>query len=441
MKFSQMLSALAAIMFCVHPLNTSAVAWIPGRNDTLLTLFVLNSFIFFLRAHDTKRGLTFAVHILLFFFALLVKESAIVLPFLCIGYIYIAKGEKLQRVFVISLVTAYGIIVTIWFFMRNMVYHNFEVHNAGSSLRVSWFNNLPAYFLYIGKVFIPINLSVFPNFADHSVLLGILTILLFAGLLFVLQPANFRVIIWGILWFFLFLAPSLLGEPTFYEHRAYCPLVGILIAVASLPAVRYMDFTHTAQLAGVGVLLLIFSLITFFHENIFRDRESFTSNANATAPSADQSFTCIATKYLDDGNYPTAEKVILAEIKRNPRMVIAYGMLGDIYANRHEDEHAAQEYERSIQLAPLDLTAYLHYGKMNIEIGQIDAAVHLWKTMVGISPDFLIGYYYLANCYLHSKNDPDSALVYVRELQRRGETVLPELLKAIESHPLYLKKH
>jgi hypothetical protein len=43
MQFSKMLSALSALIFCVHPLQTSAVVWIPGRNDTLLTLFILSS--------------------------------------------------------------------------------------------------------------------------------------------------------------------------------------------------------------------------------------------------------------------------------------------------------------------------------------------------------------------------------------------------------------
>jgi len=78
---------------------------------------------------------------------------------------------------------------------------------------------------------------------------------------------------------------------------------------------------------------------------------------------------------------------------------------------------------------------------MNLEIGQIDAAAHLWKTTIQINPDYLLGYYYLANFYIHTKNDPDSAMIYVKQLQQRGETVLPELLNAIETHPLYLKKN
>lgn len=37
-----------AAVFAVHPVLSQAVGWIPGRNDPLLALFLLSSFIFFL---------------------------------------------------------------------------------------------------------------------------------------------------------------------------------------------------------------------------------------------------------------------------------------------------------------------------------------------------------------------------------------------------------
>jgi protein O-mannosyl-transferase len=440
LRFSKMLSVFTALVFCVHPLHTSAVAWISGRNDTLLTLFVLSSLLFFLYAQETKSVGASVLHILLFFFALLVKESAMVLPFLCIAYVYFVKGEKLKGISLILLASSYVFVFAIWFILRSMVYHGFEIHNAANALLVSWFSNLPAYILYIGKAFLPINLSIFPNLTDHSLIPGMLSVLFFAGLLFILKPTSLKVILWGILWFFLFLAPSITGEPIFYEHRAYCSMVGLLLAVACLPVVGKIDFSHIAQVSGIGVLLVL-SLLTFLNENNFRDRKSYVSNAYSTAPSVDNSYSCMAALYLDEGNDAAAEQVILAEIKRKPGAAFARRMLGDIYTNRHEYNLATQEYELSLRLEPLNLITYVHYGKMKLEIGQIDAAVHLWKTAVQINPDFLLGYYYLANCYIHAKNDPDSAMVFVRELQRRGETVLPELLNAIEIHPLYLKKH
>jgi protein O-mannosyl-transferase len=441
LRLSKMLSALAALVFCVHPLHTSAVVWIPGRNDTLLTLFVLSSFLFFLRAQETKRQSVSLLHILFFFFALLVKESAIVLPLLCLGYIYYVKGEKVQRSSFISLITAYVVVLVVWIVMRTMVYQGFAVHNVSSTLLSDFLRNLPAYFLYIGKIFVPMNLSIFPNLADHSLIPGIFCVLLFAGLLLVVQPPSYKFIVWGIFWFFLFLSPSLAGEPVFYEHRAYCSMIGLLAAIAYLPAVEKLDFSRSINAAGIVVLLLFLSLLTFFYENSFRDRQRYALSAYATAPSADNSSTCLASLYLDEGKYPEAEEVILAEIKRKPRVAAAHRILGDIYAKRHEYDLAAREYELSLQFEPLGMITYVRYGMMNLETGQIDAAAHLWKTTIQINPDYLLGYYYLANFYIHTKNDPDSAMIYVRELQQRGETVLPELLNAIETHPLYLKKN
>ncbi|RPI05312.1 MAG: hypothetical protein EHM64_07040 [Ignavibacteriae bacterium] len=439
LKFSRNCSALSAAVFCVHPLQTSAVVWIPGRNDTLLALFILSSFLFFLRAHEVKRTWMYAVHLGLFFCALLVKESAIVLPFLCIGYITVVKREKVQRGVSISVGAGYVLAIASWFMMRNLVSHGYEIHNAGNTLAVNWFNNLPAFFLYIGKIFIPINFSVFPNLADHSIIPGIFCVLLIAGLLYILQPASLKLILWGLFWFFLFLAPSLSGEAVFYSHRMYCSMVGFLIAGAAFLEEVPMKLPSGARVAGAVTILLGLSAITFFQENVFRGRESYANNAYDTAPSVDKSYVCMAGMYLDQRNEPAAEEVLLAELKRKPSASFAHRMLGDIYTNRRTYDLAVREYELALRFDPLDRFAYIHYGILNLELGRVDAAVQLWKTTIQINPDFLLGYYYLANCYVRTKNDPDSAMIYVRELQKRGEPVLPDLLKAIESHPLYKK--
>ena len=441
MRFSQFLSAVAALIFCVHPLNSSAVVWIPGRNDTLVTCFVLGSFFFFLRAYDTKRRLDYIVHMLLFFLALLVKETAIVLPILCFGYVYLVRGEKLRRRELVSMPAAYGLLTACWFLMRITVHRGFEIQKTDGSLIATCVHNLPSYFLYIGKVFLPLDLSAFPNTTDHSLLPGIAVMLALAGVLYFVQFLSRPKILFGFFWFFLFLSPTLIGEPIFYEHRAYCPLVGLLMAIAFIPVIRDMDFKKRVPLAGVAMVILILSLRTFVHEDCYQDRHSFSYTAYASAPSNDLSFICIATMHLDEGNFDVAEQEIVQKIQQKPGLGVPHGMLADVYASRREYECAAQEYERAIRLTPLNLTAYLHYGKMKIDEGQTDTAVQLWKKAVQINPDFLVGYYYLANCYLRVKNDPDSAWVYVRELQQRGETVLPELLQAIETHPRFGKKH
>jgi predicted Zn-dependent protease len=121
-------------------------------------------------------------------------------------------------------------------------------------------------------------------------------------------------------------------------------------------------------------------------------------------------------------------------------MKTAHRMLGDILAHRNEYELAAQEYETYLRLDPLQLYTYIVYGKMCIDAGRIDDASRLWKTSVKINPNFILGYYYLANFYLRVKNDPDSAMTYAGQIQQRGVSVMPELLRAIQEHPLYGKR-
>ncbi|MCX5680758.1 MAG: glycosyltransferase family 39 protein, partial [Candidatus Omnitrophica bacterium] len=75
-----------SLLFLVHPVVVQAVAWIPGRNDSLLALFVVSSFIFFLKYIEKHRRRDYIRHLVLFFFALLTKESAAVLPVVCFSF-------------------------------------------------------------------------------------------------------------------------------------------------------------------------------------------------------------------------------------------------------------------------------------------------------------------------------------------------------------------
>ena len=49
MGYDRLKSFLFTLIFVVHPVLVHAVAWVPGRNDTLLAVFVFASFLFFLR--------------------------------------------------------------------------------------------------------------------------------------------------------------------------------------------------------------------------------------------------------------------------------------------------------------------------------------------------------------------------------------------------------
>jgi Tfp pilus assembly protein PilF len=403
----------------------------------LLTLLVLASFSLFLRALDSKRFPPLIGHFLLFFLALLTKESAVVLPVLCAAYVFLVRKERPPRATTVAVTLVYAILLAVWIGLRSMVTRSFEVHESISDLAINWMKNLPAFILYIGKAILPFNLSIYPNLTDHSLILGMCSILLLVVVFVFRRPSSMRQLSWGLGWFFLFLAPSFLSGTIFHEHRAYSAFVGLFIAASQLPLIQSIDLSKYSRVLVFLAILIVFSVVAMLHSEDFRNRTAYATTAYMKDPSNIWSNTSLAGLFLDEGNDEAAERVLKAAIALDSSMKVVHRMLGDVLANRRQYALAAREYETAIRLDPLQLYNYINYGKMCLSAGRLDDAARLWKRSVMINPDFLLGYYYLANFYVHAKNDPDSAMIYAKQIQQRGVTVMPELLHAIQDNPLY----
>ena len=84
-----------ALIFAVHPALNQAVAWIPGRNDSLLALFVLASALAFVRYVENRNWQWLGAYLALSLAALLTKESAVLLPLIFIPvYGFVLKRKR-----------------------------------------------------------------------------------------------------------------------------------------------------------------------------------------------------------------------------------------------------------------------------------------------------------------------------------------------------------
>ncbi|HET9131180.1 MAG TPA: hypothetical protein VFO86_09545, partial [Terriglobia bacterium] len=138
------LAGLAALLFCVHPLNTSAVVWIPGRNDTLLTLWILGSFSVLLQAVTTKKLLSLIGHFVLFLGALLTKESAVVFPVLTVSYLWLFHRGDVTRKLWLAGIAGYCLATMVWFGLRSLVPETSAVHMKTDFILVNAIRDLPA---------------------------------------------------------------------------------------------------------------------------------------------------------------------------------------------------------------------------------------------------------------------------------------------------------
>ena len=90
-------TAIATLLFAVHPLRSESVAWISGISDPYLVVFLLSSFLFYLRYRESRKPKELATSLVLFMFAAFTKEPAVALPIFIGAYeLWVAnRGKKL----------------------------------------------------------------------------------------------------------------------------------------------------------------------------------------------------------------------------------------------------------------------------------------------------------------------------------------------------------
>src|ERR1051326_6536907 len=121
------LAAVAASVFGIHPVHVEVVAWISGAmSEGLLAALVVGSLLCYLRARRARRPLAwYASSWVLFAAALLVKETAIVLPLVLVAYEWMRHGERAPSqptpLNLAALAAPFGAIAVAYIVVRHLV--------------------------------------------------------------------------------------------------------------------------------------------------------------------------------------------------------------------------------------------------------------------------------------------------------------------------------
>jgi len=412
MNYRKELSFAASLIFMVHPVLTQAVAWIPGRNDSLMAVFLFSSFYFFLRFLDEGREKNCLLHSLFFLLALLTKESSLFLPLLLIFYLLFIHQKKSPFRHKILLIAGWLIGIAVWFLLRENAFQ-FPLKTGLIDLIRSVWNGLPALPQFIGKTFFPFNLTVLPIIQDTTFLYGILAVALLSGLIFLAKNKCWNYIFFGFSWFLIFLLPSFIRPNAdivadFMEHRMYVPLVGLLIVLLEITGLK----------KGIGkkwaiIILLVatFFSITFFHSNNFRDRLVFWQKAAYDSPRSPLAQRNLGAMYFLDQRYKEAEQYFRKSETLNPFEPMVHNNLGLIYFNRNELDKAETEFKEEIRINPDYDDVYFNYGLLKQRQNKSDEAIALWEETIILNPYYLDAYAMLINIY-QKQGDEDNVTVW-----------------------------
>lgn len=419
------LAFAATLIFTVHPALTQAVSWIPGRNDSLLALFTISSFIFLLAFLDKKRTGFYALHLVFFAAALFTKETAVVLPVLFFLYIWLAEKNIVSLPKKILLSAGWLTPGILWFLLRRAAISSAPLNPADALKTLT--ENYPVLLQYFGKIFLPVNLSVLPLVRDTTIVPGVVSIILVAALSFFSKISRGKLFIFGLIWFIIFILPMLLlhnpaipfGADYQLEHRLYLPLIGIFLMLSEISFIKNIQLKKLGYFIPFFFLIVLFSVITIAHATNFKDEISFWENAVKTSPSSPLAHRNLGAMYFFHDNLAGAEREYKKTLTLNPNEPMVHNNLGALFNKIGLSTEAAEEYTKEITINPENADAYYNLGILRFKEGFNEEAATLWKKTIEIDPGYTDAYYNLAIYYQASGNAAEFDY-YTQKLNEHG---------------------
>ncbi|MEI7724894.1 MAG: glycosyltransferase family 39 protein [Bacteroidota bacterium] len=460
-KLDDTTSLILSLLFAVHPSISQAVAWVPGRNDLMLMVFLLGCMIFSIDFAISRKWYLFVLQMAFFLLAVFTKETAIVIPVLAFFILFSVLKIPLKAIISMGISWIMGILF--WFGMESFV------KQSGNRLPVdemigSGLSRFPALLQYLGKAIFPVNLSVHPQINEISIVWGLIA-LTGIGIL-VVYSGSYRkpITMIGGAWFLLFLLPVLAVPKVFsdlvYEHRLYVPLVGILL-VLSQTVLFTSVIKNSYRYIFFGIIILVFGVMSFNRIGYFKNPLSYWSQAVAESPKNAYSMQMMGTWVKDDAEQekilrqayaidPTlkdinlnlgkvaykkksldeAEKFLKSELalpgEKDPEN---YYLLGQIAFEKKDYSHVKEYLETGLKISGKgDADIYSQLAKVFFLENSLDSAVINLKKVVELDPTSSSPHNNLIIIYM-KLGKKELAVAEIQKMKLLGLTVPPELIK------------
>lgn len=406
-----MVAFFSAFITMIHPVNTEVVNWIAAGLSMIITIFALLATICYIQ-YRRKKDLKY-LSLTYIFYALGVfsKESVVLIPLVFITLDLIFFRQKIFFLLKWKNLRPYivmGVIFLIYMILRFLVLGNFmansaysQIHNLTISQYIYVFIDLFA--KYIKELFWPFPLSYFhtfnPSYQFFSLhfLINFFLVFIFIGACFLAWKRKLPVILFALIWFFVFLFPSLafinsLGDNKFAERHIFTSLIGFSIIAAIILEWFRKNFKQGKKI--VYGFLLIVSILAFIyiynHNLIWKNDISLDLNTLKTNPDADLIRYNLALEYLTEKNPELAKEQLIQLIENNNwyNLFRVYYTLGGIYRLEGNYDEATNNYQASIAKNPTYKDTYNNIGAMSLENRKyIDSVLYLCKA-IQLDPNF-----------------------------------------------------
>ncbi len=379
-KFSRNKAFAFSLFFAVIPVFSANVAWIPGRNDVILAIFIFTAFMFFVKFNDFNKTKYAFFAAFFFLLALFTKETAVVCVVLFPLYLILNRKNDFLRKIVLCLALCL-LCTVLWHIARDPVTADMGTVKISLMLKKGLFASLA----YLGKVFLPVNLKVLASWSGFDIALGSAIFVILGLLLYFSKGRNIKNVIFGALWFVLFLLPTYLqSENLIYDHRVYVSVFGLLLIINEIKISS--KFRQPAVFFCV-IYFLFFVSTDFINSLKFKDAGVFSSAASIETKAEVKPVYLYGLSLID---FEISEFFIRKSYKNIPEAQIAeYPEIHSVLAFFEWKRDNFDEAKRFIILANKKGNLYEPYSILSeilMKEGDIDGAIENMKTAFKMQP-------------------------------------------------------
>ncbi|MDA9951536.1 tetratricopeptide repeat protein [Oligoflexaceae bacterium] len=390
---------LATILYAVHPLHCADTAFLSGRSGMLVVLFGCLTLLT-LERH-------FIICFICFALALFSKESAIVWPFMAMGYGWITTGKLknflLPKQLALILLTCIYITcrLTILDFDNTLNFsNNASLLSENISYRIfTWFSTLAKGWQL---VFFPHDIHhlrawpVHTDWLNLQVLLGMVSFLTCVTGAFYFRRKS-KIVALGLLWIIVATLPTsnmfALINSVFLDHWFLSSLLGFCLVLAGLLHMHLNSSLGISRKkifkvsAGAAVLALVLISVTVQQVRLWRSSASLFSHILKHEPQSITARVQLGIDFNNRGEVAKAKAMYLEAIAIDDVSPEVRHNLGLIYLKEDNFYEAVEQFRKSIEIDPSFFHSYYWMGRIFANAGQYDLARKAYEHCLAIFDD------------------------------------------------------
>ncbi len=410
-------SALAAALFAIHPLHVESVAWVAERKDVLSGFFwilTIGLYIFYAKKPSLRR---YALMLAALILGLLSKPMMVTLPvvLLLLDYWPLKRFQGTTTFFdnAFPITFMNGSHTASRLVAEKAPLLLFSIASAGLAIiaqgnigALSSFESFPlvsrlanapvACVAYIGKMFWPVDLSVFyphPGLQPLWKVAG--SILILGGVTaFALRMARpYPYLIVGWLWYLISLLPVMgivqVGSHAMADRYTYIPLIGTIIMIAwslDSAAQRWHQAKKGILVLGCGMILGSF-IVSSTQLGYWRDYKTLFEHANRVTERNHIACNNLGVVSYREGEVGEAIRYLTKAVEIKSDYRDAWLNLGVAYLSRQLYEEASTCFRNAVWIDPATLKNRIVLAVTLKYAGQAEASAEELLTVVKRDPD------------------------------------------------------